>query len=740
VLQTEKTKSSDYPYKAKLSSQILNVRSLKKVKLNNTSGELKTQIERYNQLRTLRVSNQQEFELAFNKLLVEQRAKLKTYLSKEEVATSILATDANAYDAIIKYQSASNVDLNKKARQSEILALKYITRAATKSSPFAGFGTIAWSADNSNDRRTVVKVNQALLVYIQEVLLNHPIGRSIYKLGLNPSLIQKDSDFEFILNQRNKEQFQKLEVQAILELLMEILSATDSYHDDLIKTLQEKVEADTEGLNSFLEELLAAGFIVLVYPSNREDRNWLDTWVASVDVVEGTELEELKALLNKTKEIETVSVTIANIERMQNLHAEWKAWFQSIDADFTFNLKKERLFYFDSYVAAPIHSGISEASIELAKQLADRLSALNFNEEQVALKRKLEVLTEGKSSISILELYQHYFSGEQLNIEEEVKVFNEAYATIKNKLGELLQTKTSTVELTSESLLNCLPEIENNRVGWPGFIFQVGNGLPYFSSCFIGMGKMMSRFVRSNQKSLAELFAHKIAQEIPNATTISDASAFNPNLKPKLISKSIASLFPDQHSETSYQLSELRVSLSDAGPKLLDQEGNELSFIPYGLEVPERRSPLYRLLSLFAPSYPDIELLRRLINSKTRQEINGLLFTPRVVIDNSLVLQRARWEMEVQAILKKKAGQSMAMYYKELSEWQSEAGLPSEFFFKSRASESNYGKSTKPQYFSINQPILTQLFHHAISKMEGIVIFEEVYPESETYVREIVVE
>lgn len=276
---------------------------------------------------------------------------------------------------------------------------------------------------------------------------------------------------------------------------------------------------------------------------------------------------------------------------------------------------------------------------------------------------------------------------------------------------------------------------------------------------FPGYGRMFSRFLhildpvvteelRRHNKSLAD--GHLFVED-------TDASYFNANLHPPLMPYEI--WMPNGHNnlppEFQIPITELKVRLNEEAGRLQlrhPKSGKDAFVFDLGFQGHRGRSQLFQLLEKFtlapvlfaAPLNSSLNSALLAIHEEAHGENKDktILVRPRVVFDDTIVLQRKAWRIPNVCLPLKQAEEDDWDYFLRLNIWRRELGMPSEvFLFLVDRREMEYippEKKTKlgrddykPQYICFDNPFLVNLFEKALPKAPGTVKIEEMLPASE---------
>ncbi|MTI31231.1 hypothetical protein E1171_10445, partial [Cytophagales bacterium RKSG123] len=214
------------------------------------------------------------------------------------------------------------------------------------------------------------------------------------------------------------------------------------------------------------------------------------------------------------------------------------------------------------------------------------------------------------------------------------------------------------------------------------------------NGAFSGYGKMLSRFLH--------IFDEKITQDTCEANRLlmkeetlflenSDASYFNANLHPPLMPYEIWSPGAQNSLPSEKQLAvtdfEVRYdSLSDELILVHKPTQNRAFVFDLCFQSQRGRSKLFQLLDNFTDAaYLSPYLLINAINKFVEKENKkgnsaSINIYPRVVFENSLIIQRKRWEIGKAHMPQKLPQESDSAFFYGIKRWKDSFGIPDEVF------------------------------------------------------------
>ena len=147
-----------------------------------------------------------------------------------------------------------------------------------------------------------IRVSGSILEWLLIHIMNSSDVSKRLRLRLNPTLTLEGSNYIFLVNFRNIEAFQVLEIAPMLEFIRSVLSANATSLSlielaGIITQVSLSPEAD---VIAYLSTLLDTGFIEFDIPASGIDPNWLQTLIHYLSELEvdGDQAKQLFSLLN----------------------------------------------------------------------------------------------------------------------------------------------------------------------------------------------------------------------------------------------------------------------------------------------------------------------------------------------------------------------------------------------------------------------------------------------------------
>lgn len=228
----------------------------------------------------------------------------------------------------------------------EVGLLKYVSRMATKTSPFSRFATLSCHGYSSSqptilqdslqvgNSSVFPRLNSQLLKHITHLLELHEDTLLQLSLILNPTIELHDGFYCFITNRDGMEAFQRLRQSPILDLIKESIGA-EMVAATLLHSLQEACDASRVDLLDYIKRLLAHGFFEINWGTTGLDPDWylrlLDLFAhprfKGIDIVASLS-ELLQNIATSLNRYEALSIS-DKAAYLQNTYLHFRDWSQA---------------------------------------------------------------------------------------------------------------------------------------------------------------------------------------------------------------------------------------------------------------------------------------------------------------------------------------------------------------------------------------------------------------------------
>ncbi|MES2628479.1 MAG: lantibiotic dehydratase [Bacteroidota bacterium] len=443
-----------------------------------------------------------------------------------------------------------------------------------------------------------------------------------------------------------------------------------------------------------------------------------------------------------------------------------------------FHFKPEQVFYEDttSNIYPQAAAGTYERLLGVLHDLLTRMSGMEgFQDEKDKMNQYFTGKYAAGDAVPLMQFYEDFFRDVKVpeaRLEKDLKDKKEGAAepaTVaiseerRKKNNDKMDEVKALVKtaLTDRQLVNLSPELLDpvlpaQSVGEGSFgtfvqpFYDNGELKLMANAYFPGFGKMFSRFLH--------IFPAEFTEDLREANTPDkayiyienvDASVFNANLHPPLMPYEIWMPGGQNTLPTDKQIpvTDLEVKL-DAAENTLQlihrPSGKQCFVFDLGFQGHRGRSQLFQLLSKFSPTKAFQWMsLNTAINSAVNppEEIteDQTIVYPRIVFNDSIVLQRKKWVIRKKNLPAAVPAESEYDAFKRINSWRIEIGLPDEVFvFLTSFSELDglepeqrikIGRDGyKPQYISFNNPFLVNLLDKMLEKVPVALRVEEMLP------------
>lgn len=615
----------------------------------------------------------QKREVAYFNIQVKYKADLskirkefKKQINNQDFQKGLLISSKVLFDSQSAYINSNNSSQNRKHDQIEKGLLRYYSRMVMKATPFGTFcsiipGQIKESAANgfkpfsfTSDpslKESIILINKGLYAAI----LNHITKRQAIKkkleLELNQTISNDGNVFVYLTSIEEKEIFQRLESNEVLELFVKELNKYKKVvFESLIKLVceLEELEASEDEAEQYIDKLIEIGFLRFKIGIPEQQVDWVEPLCTILKGIEDEHAEKIFLLLNQLsdgiKSYKNIHVDkrVALLKEMDNL---LKSNFEEMEIKT--NLKADLPFYED---ATSNSTFILPGKI--FKDLSGDLSDFILLTRKVAYPRTEHIsmrhffdthYKDDRQEIPLLKFYEDYYKEhykEHLekqqklqagHKDEELKKYNvsnpfdlEVVKKIQNGqtnlrnliiqkwIDNLEGDKININKQEIENALNDVPEASDNSISASIFA-QVIVPSDYDKNKLIipngkyllGYGKYFSRFLRLLSDEIQEqLITENNSMSEDIIAEISGDANFNANLHPPLIKYEIS------YPTSEVGLAEIQLNCNDLVVirKVSDQNALQIKHKPsdrivqpvdLGFLNPMMRPPLFQLLSKF---------------------------------------------------------------------------------------------------------------------------------------------
>jgi lantibiotic biosynthesis protein len=731
------------------------------------ANQLQTYLNTTKKLEALHAEGKQSYKQELKK----SKKIFYKLLKQSDFRNGVLLSSVSLTESLEKYlkDEHSSIETVSKLERSLI---EYLSRMYTKPSPFSTFTHVGVASidDQKNiDRMTYqsrVKLNHKLYGYFFGLLIQHGSLRKKLAIKLNETIQQDLNELVFFTNNNTDEAFQRITLTPALSILYNVLQTKSEWiYEKFIAEIMstKQISVTREELENYLDRLLELGFVEfnLGVPANASDWDTrlskklltlaetspiLNELIQTLKLLKDFSLQYEKGSTQKRKSLlqKALSLIITTSEHFKKDGGIIDKNFQKKkDHSFRhtsrtiFPYKQNLLWYEDCVLPEVSHLpfGVQD-KIQLLGELLytmeglctcieDRIKMVDFFIGNYGLHAK----------IPVLEFYEVYFKKKNIHKSnltlERRKSKNKWFKIFLSHIKD--QLKQTEVNIAATDFpQNDLVFPKASKISFGAF-FQLYRDDEQIkiviNGSTPGFGKIFSRFLYLFPENVTDKLRllNKLTNNKQLLAESIDGSLFNGAMHPNLFSHVVYLPGNNQIVSTGKQLyikdiyvvydsTNNRLSLVDQNKK------KELFIFDLSTQHKNTRSKLFGFLTVFEPcNHHETTVLQTKINNKTKKVINDqVTLYPRIVYENSIVLQRKTWEFIVETIPKKKPLENNWEYFQKINTWRTNYDITEEIFVNA--------PGTKPQYISFYNPILVELFDKIVKKDKKFLQITEMLP------------
>ena len=514
-------------------------------------------------------------------------------------------------------------NFNKKDKRITISVLKYLSRAATKTTPFSTFTRISiLEIDNHGNYNCNInkvvssyKVNNLFYHHLKEALFNISHFKRKMMVQVNDTLrIESTTNkYSFFSNEANESVFKKLPGSDFLEFLLNRLSENKITYEDLILLTSRVSSSSHEKSINFIDRLITEGFLSLSYPVGFYQPDWISELKSFLqenftDQIFLPAIELLSNLEKSESQLQLSNVFQKNL-LIKNSYADIVSVLEYLKPDTRFKeiVAPQNLFFENHYsftserLTATV---INKISCDL-KEVYFKFFELSFKK---AFKSKLcEALSEHGGKLSLIDFFEKIYLKELGDFSLDGNTFDEM-KNIKLSINEFLNEKADLDFIDLKLIFKDKTTKEYDSISFGAYLQPIKDD---FSSYVIngfstGYGSNCSRFLIdfTGENKYHEKVKQYNKSRKSIISDVKDASIHNANVYPPITNHVITSS-NDKNLENSYKL--LKISEIDVcGNKnhgiYLTVKGKKITPVNLTMEGLNRRSKFSQFLDLFSPN------------------------------------------------------------------------------------------------------------------------------------------
>ncbi len=661
---------------------------------------------------------------SFDSDYVSIRKQFKEVIKEQDFQKGLLISSKALYQNQDIYDKCNKTTLNRKEEQLERGLLRYYSRMSMKATPFGTFcsilpGEIINENNKSNEivltldptlKESIVIINKGLYGSILSYIVKKKEIKKNLPVELNQTIVNKDDKLVYLTAIEEKEIFQHLDNNEVLELFVEKLEKYDSVlFNDLIKLVCsfEELEATEDEAEEYIDKLVEIGFLRFKLNIPEQLVDWVAPLIQLLNGIDDPDAVQIKGLLLNLR-VKIEAYVDADVKRRQELLIEMDDEVKKLFEDLTIEsqLKADLPFYEDAtsksnliineeYLesASNIFSELIKITQKSAFPITDSITMRHFYDEHYK---------ESSEEISLLKFYEDYYREHyKEHIEKQRKIqSNQKDDTLKDydvtnpfKLDSVkkvlnapkqfrnliskkwIKNGENEIHITLKEIKECykdIPELADSSCSASVFsqvILQ--NGGDQKERIFIpdakyllGYGKYFSRFLRlMSDEVQSKLYDENNSMSDEIIAEISGDANFNANLHPPLVKYEIS--YPTSEvglAEKQIKCEDLLV-VPDPHNKFtlrLKQKSSGKFVLPVDLGFlnPTMRPPLFQLIAKFTPpsnyslAIPDVPVIDNF--DKNGKEFKEKIQTKRNKAAQQIVF-RPRIIIEDQIVVSRKS-------------------------------------------------------------------------------------
>jgi hypothetical protein len=744
--------------------------------------ELEPRIEKLRRLLEQQSAADQAYSAAWHAEYERSRAGLLRTLANAEVRKGIAASAPDLHVALKGYDdSVGRPGERSRDRKRERAYLRYLTRAATKATPFGRFCTVLPGAVVAGDREfgvvgdlsvreSHVRLNKKLFSRIIAVLLAEAEARRSLPLSLDETLRLVDGAYWFMTLSNGREVLQRLDVtpatSAIIPMVRSAGTTTLVQLEQMLAAANR--DADSALIEAYADTLLQIGLLRPQLGIDDNESEWGPQLLSVLTGMEGVLPKQIRNVLEGVIDEYATFGTDSIVVRARTQQSAVQA-FRGLEELCGARLRGERdvIAYEDMTAAANIALPLTDGFERAIQVIGDyaritaSLTPIAGEHRNVAL--AFRHLYGSDALVPLIRFYEDYYRRESdaaaKSADQEHAAAGQPTArSITRLVAELWRSAVDQEEI--DISLASLDDAAGCRTAaglasWEISVF--GNILADTDRLLVsggryyaGYGKYYSRFLHMVPAAGLRHVRHRNAA--PHGLMLAEIGGdddFNANLHPPMTDWVIEYPTAGTPKEGVGVLRVAELVIRPAGDLL------ELVHLPTGSRVvpldlgflsPSMRPPLFRLLAAFAPparfGLPMPFMPAGMIWDGSRTVIR-----PRITLGQHVVVSRRQWAVPLGRVPRRAGGESWDRYSMRLDDWRLAERVPARIFARVQQHER---KDTghrrprrrfahKPQYVDFNSPLFVHLFTE-LAQVDGpgaLVLEEELPAATDCFSTEI---
>lgn len=724
-------------------------------------------LDQYLKQKEHREDLQNEFQQIYEDAITSAKEKLLNYSQLYFLRNGLLFSSADMLRQVQRIENGAQIK-SKKMRRLTLSLLRYLSRSVAKTTPFSSFNQVFFLEATPSAYRPVqspttagyLQFSNLFFHYLKELLMQQTAFRELLEIRNNTAIWQKGDrmdTFHFFLNEANHEGLKRIPAIEGVKAVHGLLTHNTLSFVQLLTKLEEKSGENRTTVRSFIEKLIAEGFLQLSYPVDSRNHNWMDqlsNFIKSRPLPNCSlwpdVLTVLLQLTNAIKELAQSQLVESRQKILNRLYHETTTFFKKWDTGRAFEskVKVNDLIYEDTSCVLQ-----EQLPRKTFKDLSGDLRELFLHLNTVSPKKKLRQMLADqlkKKSIKRMPLLEFYHSV-FLSINTDALLTAEDMEPFQTRLKPLLNVINSVDIIDLQALWTSVP-VGRETINF-GVHLQANDRLwqqVVINTLTDGCGSNISRFLNL----LPDFYTQKIQQfnqaQHPDSLICDTRDASIHNLNNYPVSAPLT-IDPTGKARNLLPLVKLWVQLDDCNQiKLIHEDGREVKAIHFSMEDLGRRSSLLQFLNIFHPT--DLwgyQYFRRELKELAKRSVakGAIVKIPRIMYGKRVTLQRRTWLVSRSDLMDSFSHRNEADVFLSIDKWRRKAGIPQQVFItiKQQRSSVTANDHYKPQYLDLRTPIFLPLLLQLWKSVEDYVEFTEVYPAVNTvkqqdgFVREYVI-
>lgn len=771
------------------------------------AGEVLTMLSKYVQWNVELSEFIKAGSTEFNQQLIDYRKYLQELAVHPTLQNGLLQSSAVLYQQLDDFIKAEPAFFKQKEYRMEFSLLRYLTRTSFKTSPFSTFtytglmelGQEMVANSDGHNVKSSLKLNNTLFNYLISICCHHPVINECLIIKLNKTVGVEDGKIRFLVNYNNIESFQTLQATGLQLLIIQLFDDREKQITlkELITELTVHInESSHEAIKSYLLKLVSAGLLELGINITGIDPEWDSKLVAYLQKVaishpSITLVIDLFTALNKYKQDYPSADTrqkhalLSQAENKVSItfhQLQYEAGLPLMSADAVeppkpitesgfqvnqfvpYKFQAKHIFFEDC--SADYTEILSAGDVQgFTTKVDTLLNALRpfdlMDKERQKMRDFFVKYYNDQDRVPLINFYrEYYFHVKKPEKEQQEKDENnggplptDAWTTaLEQKLSGLIKNGNDEIIIPKnffESLNTAKAPQQYARGMFVQLFKQQVSGAEkvcgVINTVLPGMGKVSGRFLSLFGRYVTQqqvTFNNQLHQRHLKVE-LNDASSFNANIHPPLLSRELAlpggnNIYQDNQQIPINEVSVLYNTTADSLE--LYYSGQPVFAFDLCLESFYYRSNLYQMLSHFNTEIrPNLrQLINKIDNCFTEQTPDADMFCqPRIVYDETVIIRRKSWKLKTSAIPVQGATETSFEFYLRINEWRISSGLPerSFVFLRKKAillktdDKAGLADDYKPQYISFGQPLLVEMFKKLLQRAGNHIYFEEMLPD-----------